>query len=201
MSIPSTSVLCQHTDVHNWANNIEKIAFRLRETENTFLKKEILYNGSIIPVAHGEFSYMGDDSNTITLPFLYTYGRITIAKDAFEKMMMSNSTKVDVLVSFQPVRTSAFQKYVDGPSLIKFTLYKWALREVYRCRDFMWLKSYWAITTMKDCYLVFYSEQSMVGRYFYIPYENPKRKLYEKRLHKLYKKQYEERYSLLNFFL
>lgn len=202
MAIPSSSVLCQHADVDNWCNNIEKTASILRKTENTFLKKEILYNGSIIPVAYGEFSYMGDDSNTIILPFLYTYGRITIAKDEFEKMMTtSNSAKVDVLVSFQPVRTSVFQKHVDGPCSITFTLYKMALSEVYHCGNLMWLKSYWAITAMKDCYLVFYHEQSIAGRYYYIPYENPKRKRYEKRLRKLYKKQYEEGFSLLNFFL
>lgn len=203
MAIPSSSVLCQHADVNDWGNKIKKIASLLKITENTYLKKEILYNGSIIPVAYGEFSYMGNDSNTVTLPFLYTYGRITIVKDEFEKMMatMPNSTNVDVLVSFQPVRTSEFQKHIDGPSSITFTLSKMALSEVYHCRDFLWQKSYWAITTVKDCYLVFFSEQTIAGWYYYIPYENSKRKRFEKRLRKLYKKQYEESFSLLNFFL
>ena len=206
MVISSSSVLCQHTvpyhaGVYNWEKNIERIASRLQRTENLFLKKEILYNGSIIPVAYGEFSYMGDDSNTI-IPFLYTYGRITIAKDAFEKMMtMSNSTKVDVLVSFEPIKISSFKQYVDGPSTITFTLSKMALSGMYRCKDFMWLCSYWAITTVKDCYTVFYFDQTLMGRYNYIPYENPKRKRYYKRLLKLYGKQYLEGSPLLDYFL
>lgn len=202
MAIPSSSLLCQHPDLHSWQNNVEKIALMQQKTENTYIKKEIFYNGSIIPVAYGEFSYMGDDSSTVTLPFLYTYGRITIAKEAFDKMMtMPNSTKVDILVSFQPVRTSVFQKYLDGPSSITFSLSKMALSEVYHCRDFMWLNSYWAISTMKDCYLVSYFEQTIAGRYYYVPYENSRRKRIEKRLVKLFKKQYEDGFSLLNFFL
>lgn len=202
MAISSSSVLCQHVDLDDWGNNTEKIASLLQKTENTYLKKEILYNGSIVPVTHGEFSYRGDDSSTVTIPFLYTYGRITIAKDEFEKMIaMPNSTKVDVLVSFQPVRTSVFQKYIDGPSTITFTLSTIALREVYLCRDLLWLVSFWAITTMNNCFFVSYREQSIAGWHYYIPYENHKRKRFEKRLLKLYKKQYEEGFSLLNFFL
>ena len=202
MAIPSSSVFCQHPNMADWSNKLQKITSMQQKTENIYLKKEILYDGSIIPVAYGEFSYWGDDSNTVTLPFLYTYGRITIAKDEFEKLMaMPNSTKVDVLVSFQPVRTAEYQKYIDGPSIITFTLSKMALSEVYSCRDYLWQKSYWAITTMKDCYYVSYHEQSMAGWHYYIPYENPKRKRIEKRLHKLYQKQYKGGFSLLNFFL
>lgn len=202
MAIPSISVFCQHPDLHSWQDNIAKIAFMQQKKENTYLKKEILYNGNIIPVAYGEFSYIGDDSNTVTLPFLYTYGRITISKDEFENMMaIPNSTKVDVLVSFQPIRTSIYQKHIDGPSLITFTISKMALSELYLCRDFLWLYSYWAITTMKDCYLVSYCEQTIAGWYYYVPYDNSKRKRIEKRLVKLFKKQYEEGFFLLNFFL
>ena len=202
MAIPSSSILCQQSDLDNWHNNIHKIAFKLQKTENTYLKKEILYNGSIVPVAYGEFSYIADDSGTVTMPFLYTYGRITIEKTEFEKMMaMPYSTKVDVLVSFQPVRTSVYQNYIDGPSSINFTLSKVALSDVYLCQDFLWLYSYWAITTIKECYLVSYFEQTIAGSYYYVPYENSKRKRIEKKLDKLFRKQYKDGFSLLNFFL
>ena len=202
MAIPSSSVFCQHPDLLNWYNNIDKLANRQQKTENTYLKKEILYNGSIVPVAYGEFSYMGKDSNAVILPFLYTYGRITIVKDEFEKMMvLPNSTKVDVLVSFKPIRTSEYQKYIDGPSSISFTLSKRLLNDTYLERENVWLNSYWAITTVKDCYLVFYSEHTMFGWRYYIPYENLKRKQIEKKLHKLFEKQYKNGFSLLTFFL
>ena len=201
MAIPSSSVHGQSSDLQNWWNNIKKTASRLQKTEKTYLKKEILYNGSIVPVAYGELSYKGDDSSTVTLPFLYTYGRITVDKDEFEKMMaMPDSTKVDVLVSFKPVRTSEYQKKIDGPTSISFTLSRNLLHYTYFARENVWLVSYWAITTMKDCYLVHYLEHNMFGWRYYIPYENSKRKRFEKKLDRLYNKQYHEGFSLLNYF-
>lgn len=202
MAIPSSSAFCQHSDLDNWQNNIAKIAFNQKTTENACIKKEILYNGSIIPIAYGEFSYIEKDTNTVTIPFLYTYGRIIIAKIEFDRMMvMPDSTKVTALISFQPVRMSELQKKIDGPSSVSFTITKRNLYETYMNGENVWLYSYWAITTMKDCYFVLYRDYSLGGWYYYVPYENPKRKRIEKKLEKLFEKQYKEGASLLNFFL
>lgn len=194
-------VFAQHPLLMNWYDNIEKIAYNIQTTENIYIKKEILCNGSVLPVAYGRFAYNDNDSSAEIIPFLYSYGRITVAKDMFDKMMtMPDSTKVDVFVAFQPISTSAFQKNTDNPGEISFFVRKRNLHDLYINRENLWLQSYWAITTTKDCYMVVYQDYSFCGFYYYIPYESFRRKRFAIKLEKLFTKQYKDGFTVLNYF-
>jgi hypothetical protein len=62
------------------------------------------------------------------------------------------------------------------------------------------MKSFYAVTTLKDCYKVVSVDHITGGFYYYIPYENKKRKKIMNKLDKLFSKQYNERCNLLNYF-
>lgn len=201
MAVLSSSAFCQHPNLDNWYKNIDRIAYSLHATDIIYLKKEVLYNGSIIPVAYGGLSYCGKDSNKVSVPFLYTYGRIEISKEEFERMMlMHDSTKVFVQIHFMPVSISEFQKEIDGYCSVSFCLTIRNFHDLYINRDHLWLCSYWAITARKDCYLVMYKDYSFGGYYYYVPYENSTKKKLSKKIEKLFKKQYLDWPFLLNYF-
>lgn len=199
---PSADVSGQHQSLLNWHDTIKNISFQIQNNENVYVKKEILYNGSVIPIAYGGFSYLKSDSINVTMPFLYNYGRIIVAKDAFDNMMESlvDSSKVSVYVAFQPIRISELQKTIDGYTSLSFVVRKKNLFDLYLNQGSLSLCSYWAITTLKDCYKVVYKDYNYGGYYYYAPYDNSKRKRLVEKLDRLYSKQYQEGYNILNYF-
>lgn len=198
---PLTIVFGQDIQLMSWYGEIREISSGLREKERVYLKKEVLYDGSIIPVAPGMFTYKNGKGGTDTIPFLYSYGRIAMEKDKFDRMasIIPDSTKLTVRIAFQPIRTSVFQKKNLGNKVICFYTSKNRLVDLYRNGDNVNLRSFYAITTLKDCYKVVYVDYSTGGFYYHIPSERKKRRIMNK-LDKLFSKQYYEGYSLLNYF-
>ncbi len=187
----------------DWYGEIDRISSALQEKENVYFKKEVLYDGSIIPVAPGMFTYMSGDNSTDTIPFLYSYGRITMEKNKFNRMVSTvpDSTRLAVRIVFQPVRTSMTQKENSGINVISFYTTKHSLVDLYLNRDeVVNLRSFYAITTSKDCYKVVYVDYSTGGFYYYIPSEKKDRESIMNKLDRLFSKQYHEGNNLLNFF-
>lgn len=193
----------QNPQLMGWYGEINKISLVLQRQEIISLKKEVLYDGCIIPVAPGMFTYMSGNGSTDTIPFLYSYGRISMEKNKFNRMLriVSDSAKLTVRISFQPTRVSPYQKVNAEINDISFYTTKQRLVDLYINRNEVTLmKSFYAITTLKDCYKVVYVDHLTGGFYYYIPYENKKRKKIMNKLDKLFSKQYNERCNLLNYF-
>ena len=203
LSAPITIVCGQNDKLTNWYSEIIKISSALHEKEVVSLKKEVLYDGSIIPIAPGMFTYESSDNSTDTIPFLYSYGRIAIEKYKFDRMISiaPDSAKLTVRIVFQPIRTAMSQKTNTGLNVICFYTSKKRLVDLYLNGDeVLNLHSFWAITTLNDCYKVAYVDYSTGGFYYYIPSEKKNKKSIVNKLDKLFSKQYCEGYSLLNYF-
>lgn len=203
MSMSLTNAYGQHPDLMNWYDTIRNIFSSLQITENVQIKKEVLYNGSIIPVAHGKLSYCGEYGEYVTIPFIYSYGRIAIEKSMFDRMIseITDSTKVSIYIAFQPIRISDKQKKNEELTAVLFDVRKQNLNDLYLHNDeILLLKSYWEITTIDDCYKVSFVDYSFGGWYYHIPYKNKKRIRLQKKLDRLSFKQYHKGFNLLNYF-
>ena len=184
MSMSLTNAYGQHPDLMNWYDTIKNTFSSLRNTENILIKKEVLYNGSIIPVAQGNLSYCGEHGKTVTIPFIYSYGRIVVEKSIFERMIseIKDSSKVSVYIAFQPIRISYEQKKEEGLTAVLFDVRKRNLNDLYLNNDkILLLKSYWAIAAIDDCYKVSFMDYSLGGWYYHIPYKNKKKIRLEKK--------------------
>lgn len=192
----------QPSQLMGWYGEINKISSELQRKEVVSLMKEVLYDGCIIPVAPGAFTYVSDDG-TDTIPFLYYYGRITMEKDKFNRMLsiVADSALLTVRISFQPTAVSSYQKVNSEVKDVSFFTTKERLVNLCTFRDEVTLlNSFYAITTLRDCYKVVYVDHLTGGFYYYVPYENKKRKKIMNKLDKLFLKQYNEGYNLLNYF-
>lgn len=205
MLIPLVNVHGQHPMLTQWYDTLREIAQSQRYTQVVSLKKEVLYNGSIIPIAHGKFIYLDNDGIADTIQFLYSFGRITIPKTEFDQMTeLPYSTSLIVGISFRPIRLSEFEKENDGPCFIEFTTKIGYIKELYSVSYDDWfltnIHSFWAITTLSKCYKVTHHEHGFTGKYYHIPYEGRKRDRILKKLDRLFSKQYENSYAILNYF-
>lgn len=201
--IQLANALGQNPQLLGWYGEINKISSDLQGKEIISLMKEVLYDGCIIPVAPGMFTYESGNGSTDTIPFLYSYGRITMEKNKFNCMLsiVSDSAKLTVKITFQPTRVSPYQKVNTEISDISFYTTKQRLLDLYINRnEVILMSSFYAITTLKDCYKVVYVDYSTGGFYYFIPYENKKRKSIMNKLDKLFSKQYHDGYNLLNYF-
>lgn len=201
--IQLANALGQNPQLLGWYGEINKISSDLQGKEIISLMKEVLYDGCIIPVAPGMFTYESGNGSTDTIPFLYSYGRITMEKNKFNRMLsiVSDSAKLTVKMTFQPTRVSPYQKVNTEISDISFYTTKQRLLDLYINRnEVILMSSFYAITTLKDCYKVVYVDYSTGGFYYFIPYENKKRKSIMNKLDKLFSKQYHDGYNLLNYF-
>lgn len=203
MSSYWTNIYAQHTELDDWYNTIDSIYFSLKSTEHISVQKEVLCNGSIVPIAHGKFTYNNSKGDIDTIPFLYYYGRVTMKKKQFDSMISSipDTTTVNAEISFLPIRIWTSQK-MNSINVFIFTTRKRNLYELYINRDHITVvRSFWAITSIKNCYKVLYNDYGLGGWYYHIPCENNKRKQIINRLDKLSKKQYCKGFYLLNYFL
>lgn len=193
----------QNPQLMGWYGEINKISSDLQGKEVVSLMKEVLYDGCIIPVAPGMFTYVSGNGSTDTIPFLYYYGRITMEKNKFNRMLsiVSDSAQLTVRISFQPTEVSLDQKVNTEVNVVSFYTRKKWLVNLYINRDEVTLmKSFYAITTLKDCYKVVYVDHLTGGFYYHIPAEKKERTSIMNKLDKLFSRQYREGYNLLNFF-
>ncbi len=197
-----TNGFCQNQHPNEWYNSIKTISSSLKKTEIISLNKEVMYNGSIIPVAYGCISFFNIDNRPDSIPFLYHYGRILLEKDRFIVMIdkSPDSMLLTIRIVFPPSILS--RKKSNGNNIVSFVTRNNQMRDLYiHNDDITSLQSYWAITTMGDCYKITYSDYTMGGFYYYIPYEYTKRELVKKKLDKMFEKQYyNSSYYLLNYF-
>ncbi len=202
--IQSVNALGQDHQLMGWYSEINKISSALMRQEVISLKKEVLFDGCLIPIALGMFTYVSGNGSTDTIPFLYSYGRITMEKNKFNRMLdiVSDSAWLEVIISFQPARISPYQKMNAEFNVISFYTTKQRLADLYiNGQDVINMCSFYAITTLKDCYKVVYEDYSTGGFYYYIPHEGKKRGTIMNKLDKLFLKQYKEGYNTLNYFL
>ena len=198
-----TNALGQNPQLMGWYGEINKISSDLQGEETISLMKEILYDGCLIPVAPGMYTYVSGNGCTDTIPFLYYYGRITMEKNKFNRMLstVSDSTWLTVIMSFQPIALSTHQKVNNEINDVSFYTKKQRLVDLYiNGGDMVNLRSFYAITTLKDCYKVVYADYSTGGFYYHIPSEKKEQKRIMNKLDKLFYEQYHKRYNLLNYF-
>lgn len=202
LSILFLKVYGQESPLLEWYHMINSKKATLSNIECVEIKKEILYNGSIIPVAHGSFVYRNKEKCLDTILFLYSYGRIIFSQSLYARMESSTSdtNKITVSIAFIPNNVGSYDKTIEGPNSLSFIIQKINLADLVDSGNEMSLHSYWAITTFKDCYKVIHYDHLFVGWYYYIPPDKYKRKRMEKKLDKLWHKQYEKGYVLLNYF-
>lgn len=203
ISLPLTNILGQHTQLKVWYDSIETVSSSILESEYISIKKEILFNGSIIPVAHGFFSYKKNNDSILKIPFFYSYGRIIIGKDDLSRMSvyLLDTSRVSVKLSFQPLRISTYQKNNEVITSVTFDIKKKNLDDlIQHASNVTSLCSFWAITAIKDSYKVVNNDFSIGSYYYYIPHEESKKKRIIRKLNRLFLKQYYEGYAVLNYF-
>ena len=120
-----TSLLCVHGQnirLSEWYDTISMLSIDLQRSENVTLKKYVLYNGSIVPVAHGKIMYISQNEEADTLLFLYHYGSIILDKDDFFRMWNNTtySTNLKIQIAFQPYQVEHQKKIKDGETSIVF---------------------------------------------------------------------------------
>lgn len=190
-----SSVYSQPSQLTKWYKSIDSVSSSFRNNECAEVKKMILYNGRLVVIAHGSFSYTINDS-CVTIPFLYHYGRISFEKSEYDKMLMLTSPQTELSILLELQLISIEEKKVDGPTSISFQGRRMWLENLYiESNNEMGtstnLKSYWAIITIKDCYKVHFRDHLIGGGFYHIPYDGMKKRRMMNKLDRISKKQYD----------